>query len=316
MNGQNFCMSTTLSLVNEVDSFPYAADPYYWVLTTSCGHSIGYITPEIALRFEQCEQAHYFETNYINKQIKISESLDTLEKRTWVLSEVALSWKLFDQLLSDGWRDELYTVYFPSSQPYVRLERAFACLLGVVTYGVHIMGYVPAQSTPDGVLKIWVPRRSMNKQTYPGKLDNTIAGGLAYPFSITENAVKECYEEAGLPQTFLKNNMRAVGAISYMCQPHGSHGHVQPEVQYLYDLVFGSEEENVPCPVDGEAEDFKLMPIAEVYERMLNGEFKPNCALVVIDFMIRHGYLTWENEPNYLEILSRIHRKLPFATMN
>jgi hypothetical protein len=70
------------------------------------------------------------------------------------------------------------------------------------------------------------------------------------------------------------------------------------------------------------------MPIDEVVSRMRAGEFKPNCALgascflrpkpvmvyllyisiqVLLDFLVRHGYLTPENEPRYLEITQRLH---------
>ena len=58
---------------------------------------------------------------------------------------------------------------------------------------------------------------------------------------------------------------------------------------------------------------------------MLAGDFKPNCALgtsshsssellslnvlllVLLDFLVRHGKVNEENEPNLLEILSRMH---------
>lgn len=69
------------------------------------------------------------------------------------------------------------------------------------------------------------------------------------------------------------------------------------------------------------------MSVEEVVSRMHAGEFKPNCALgasessfsvprqltlicvckVLIDFLVRHGYLTPENEPRYLEINQRLH---------
>lgn len=45
---------------------------------------------------------------------------------------------------------------------------------------------------------------------------------------------------------------------------------------------------------------------------MAKGEFKPNCALLVIDFFIRHGILTAENEKDYDEIKKRIHRDIVF----
>jgi len=40
-------------------------------------------------------------------------------------------------------------------------------------------------------------------------------------------------------------------------------------------------------PNDGEAETFSLMPASEVMEMIIKGEFKPNCAVVLLDFFIR-----------------------------
>ena len=82
--------------------------------------------------------------------------------------------------------------------------------------------------------------------------------------------------------------------------------------RYIYDLAFDNETEVVPLPVDGEAEYFSLMDVDEVLERVKNKEFKPNCGIVIFDFLIRHGYITPENEPNYHEIVSRCHRRMPF----
>ena len=45
---------------------------------------------------------------------------------------------------------------------------------------------------------------------------------------------------------------------------------------------------------------------------MCRGEFKPNCALLMLDFFIRHGILTPENEADFDEIKSRLHRPLNF----
>jgi hypothetical protein len=51
-----------------------------------------------------------------------------------------------------------------------------------------------------------------------------------------------------------------------------------------------------------------MCTLDDILEKMHAGRFKPNCGAVIIDFMIRHGYLTAENEPNYLEIVTRLHR--------
>lgn len=87
----------------------------------------------------------------------------------------------------------------------------------------------------------------------------------------------------------------------------------QPECQLVYDLEVS--ESVIPKPGDNEAEDFRLLTVAEVQKAMADGEFKPNCTLVLLDFFVRHGILTVENEPDYIEIVSRIHRRLEFPTL-
>jgi hypothetical protein len=42
--------------------------------------------------------------------------------------------------------------------------------------------------------------------------------------------------------------------------------------------------------------------------------FKPGCALVLLEFLIRHGVLDATREPDYIEICSRQHRALDFPT--
>lgn len=42
---------------------------------------------------------------------------------------------------------------------------------------------------------------------------------------------------------------------------------------------------------DGEVDSFKLIPIMQVAEVIRKTQFfKPNCSLVIIDFLFRHGY--------------------------
>lgn len=80
--------------------------------------------------------------------------------------------------------------------------------------------------------------------------------------------------------------------------------------RYVYDLrvPIGADRETYkPKPLDGEIDSFELLPLIEVVLRMQQGLFKPDTALVVLDFMIRRGYLTPEDEPGYQEIVTRLH---------
>lgn len=298
---------TLLPAIELVDNFTYDSDHSYYTLVTHDGlANLGYIDPETAKLFVG-------KSGFIvrDRTIQIDAEFDTFEKRNTLFRELAESLRLlsqFDEELNKGWRNELYLVYYPDSVPYFLVERAFSVLIGVVTYGAHITGYVPASKSSDGHLKLWIPRRSPTKPTFPNMLDNTIAGGLGHPYGLWETVVKESYEEAGISEEFVTKNAKSVGVVQYMYQT--PKGRVQPEVEYLYDLEFPNETDVIPHPVDGESQDFQLMTVDEVLARF--DEFKPNCKMVIVDFLVRHGFVNPENEANYAQLLVRSHRKFPF----
>jgi hypothetical protein len=70
----------------------------------------------------------------------------------------------------------------------------------------------------------------------------------------------------------------------------------------------------VPKPHDAEVKESYLMSPEEVIKALLQNEFKTNPGAVMMDFFIRHGLITADNERDYAEISMRLHRTLPFAT--
>ncbi|KAK6203189.1 thiamine pyrophosphokinase [Scheffersomyces amazonensis] len=306
--------NSLLDVIDKVDSYSYEPDHSNYTLYAHDGlTAIGLIRVDIAQHFGNSSG---FSINHETKSVSIDSQYDTISKRDELFASIASQWRKypeFEQLLDHGWRNELYTVYNPSSVPYLHLERAFSVLTGCITYGTHLCGYVPANKSSNGKLKIWIPRRSKTKSTFPGLLDNTVAGGLGYPYGIWETVVKESYEEAGLSGSFIESHTKAAGVLSYMYLTEDNR--VQPEVEFLYDIEFDDEHTVVPIPVDGEAEDFQLLEVEDILVKIKNNEFKPNSALVVIDFLIRHGIITPESEKFYGQIVSRSHRRLPFPTL-
>ncbi|KAI0882760.1 NUDIX domain-containing protein [Annulohypoxylon maeteangense] len=192
--------------------------------------------------------------------------------------------------------------------PTVQLRRAAAPLFGIACLGVHLTMYV---REGDGEFRIWVPRRSRKMNTYPGKLDSTIAGGVAAHESPLECLVHEAAEEASLPESLIRERARACGAITYVgtSDTGPEAGLTASGVLYVYDMEV--DETVVPKPMDDEVEEFYLWDVRQVKEALLRDEFKTNCASVMIDFFVRHGIITEENEPDYLEITTRLHRSLP-----
>lgn len=235
--------------------------------------------------------------------------------RTAAVDAVMRYWrdhKTFDILR--GWRDEKWPVYGDNGELLYSAERSGTGMLGVMRYGVHMTGYVRDDSGAPHGIRIWVPRRAADKSTYPGMLDNTVAGGLMTGEDPFECIVREADEEASLPPAAVRARARFTGMVTYIYitdeRAGGEAGQIYPETQWVYDMELRAGER--PTPKDGEVAEFYLWTVDEVRAALAGGLFKPNCALVVVDFFIRHGIITPDNDPDYAEILRRLHRRLPF----
>ncbi|MCJ1236548.1 hypothetical protein MMC14_004529 [Varicellaria rhodocarpa] len=250
-----------------------------------------------------------FETDHTKRVITPGEAIDSAIN---ALLDSQLHTACNDFRVLAGWRNELYPIVGTGRD--IKLERAGSALFGIVTFGVHLTAYTRKENS----LHIWVPTRARSKQTYGGMLDNTVAGGISAGEEPFESVVREAAEEASLPEKLVRKSAKACGTVSYFHirdrRAGGETGLLQPEVQYVYDLELGSEVAPKPC--DDEVENFQLWNVELVQQALARGEFKPNCAVVLLDFFVRHGVLTPENEKDYVEIISRMHRKLPFPTSN
>lgn len=173
-------------------------------------------------------------------------------------------------------------------EPLARLDRIAVPWFGVLARGVHLNGYVRT----DAGLQLWIAHRAAGKRTFGGHLDNLVAGGQALGCSAMDTLVKECAEEAALPAA-LAAQARAVGAIGYVQQDG-----VSLKVDHLAVFDLELPPTFAPQPVDGEVERFELRPIAAVAASLRGTErWKPNCALVALDFLLRHGLLDCELPP-------------------
>lgn len=106
-----------------------------------------------------------------------------------------------------GWRNETFDIRPTYGQPALfAMERAATCMFGLRQYGVDVNGYVV---NDDGSLSVWMQRRSARKPTWPGRLDNFVAGGLSSGYSIRETVIKETNEEANLPRNIAERMVSA-----------------------------------------------------------------------------------------------------------
>ena len=317
---------SNLDLVNECDNFPhYQTNPnlffahintYYALYVKGYpDDELGYILPSVANVFKGLPD---WTLNEEERSLTLDGGKNAEERSKIVESTTKAMRATGHFKILEKWRNEAYPVYGPKGELLFNIERSATALFGVVTYGSHLTAYVREKDSADAdgkeEIKIWVARRSRSKETYGGMLDNTVAGGIASGESPFETIVRECAEEASLAEEVVRRHARAVGSVSYFhIRDHRAGGEtrlLQPEMQYVYDLELPADV--IPKPHDDEVEAFELQSIREVKRALRNGEFKPNCALVLLDFFIRHGILSYEDDENYTEIVTRLHRKLEF----
>ncbi|HEX3973345.1 MAG TPA: DUF4743 domain-containing protein [Stellaceae bacterium] len=208
-----------------------------------------------------------------------------------------------EQLVSERivakWRHECFVVapHWGATPPF-KIDRGAVPFFGVKAYGVHLNGFVR-----DGrALKLWIGRRSPKKAVAPGKLDNLVAGGIGHPHGLFETLIKECGEEASIPEALAKQ-AQPVGAVSYRMEV--KHG-LRDDVLFCYDL--DCPRDFTPQIGDDELVGFDLREAREVIALAANGnDFKFNVNLVLIDFGLRHGLIA-PDDPDYLALATGIHR--------
>ena len=181
---------------------------------------------------------------------------------------------------------EMYPVTGPADPtPLLEVDRSAVTWFGVRSSGVHLNGYA---TTRDG-LCLWVAVRARGKRTFPGHLDNVVAGGQSIGFTPVQTLVKECGEEAGVPADLAARAV-PIGTISYVQQDRLS---LKSDTLACFDLQFPPAF--VPRCADGEVEEFALWPATKVAESLLDGTpWKPNSAMVTLDFLLRFGCLDAE----------------------
>lgn len=276
---------------------------------------LGRVTPNVARRLCNASPVFQLTTNdSADKTLTLGKAAgNTPESRTQAVASVMEV--LRDSGYITGWRDELYPVsinFDKVSTPVFLIERAAASLLGVMEYGVHINGLVMSNNDDNNKeeVKMWMARRSKTKSKFPGFLDHIVAGGQPAGLSLMDNVIKECEEEAGIPEALTKKGIKPTGVISY--ENYGGklkdkgEGVMSRVVLFCFDLMLPSDF--IPTANDGEVESFFTWSLEDIAQSMnpnYHDPIKPNCYPVIIDYLLRSGAIS-PDSPKYLEIVRRL----------
>jgi hypothetical protein len=224
--------------------------------------------------------------------LRLSDRLDSPDARTQAVTAAMQQLERNGELTLRG---EAYRVNERWGAPQLMtVDRGAVTYLGIQAYGVHLNGFV---RRADG-LHLWVGKRAHDKAVAPGKLDNIVAGGQPAGLTLVDNLVKECAEEADIGEA-LARQAKPAGAITYLMEgPDG----LKPDVMFCFDLELAPDF--TPRNTDGEIAEFQLWPVRRVAETIRDTDaFKFNVNLVIIDFLLRHGILHPDSEPDYLRLV-------------
>lgn len=187
------------------------------------------------------------------------------------------------------------------------IDRALAPYFGTVTSGSQLTIFVRGKGR--SIAGIWIARRADDKATFPGKLDNAVGGAIKQSEMPLETLLREGEEELGIDVQAAVSG----GTISWFNVKVDQAGFdadlVEPGVQFVFDLEVDAT--TVLQPAEDGIDWIRLLTIEDVKAALLRNEFKPSCACVMIDFFVRHGIINAENDEDFTEIVSRLHRRLP-----
>ncbi|ODA78290.1 hypothetical protein RJ55_05671 [Drechmeria coniospora] len=202
-------------------------------------------------------------------------------------------------------------------------------VLGIVTTGVHLNVYTVKRVDGRPSMHVWVSKRSQNV-TYAGKLDQIVAGAMDQTDDMDplRTLKREAMEEARLTVDIsslgVSTNGVLVGVlakgrdISFYDQKDttagSEEGQLEPGVRFTFDLEV--DERFVPQPGEPHAiAGFFLKPVDDIKRDLKEAKWKPNCGLVMLDFLLRQQQINPGEDENYMLLWRGLQRRLPFRSV-
>ncbi|MBS0610500.1 MAG: NUDIX domain-containing protein [Proteobacteria bacterium] len=170
------------------------------------------------------------------------------------------------------WRDEQLAVCSADGRRLATVERGAVRVLGLATRAVHLVG-----TAPDG--RMWVQQRSPTKANNPGMWDTLMGGMVSAADSLASAVERETWEEAGLRLAGLQGLAHG-GHVDFALPSDeaGGCGYMVERIDWFRVRV---PEGMVPVNQDGEVARFELLARDALLERLADGAFTPEAALVL-----------------------------------
>jgi 8-oxo-dGTP pyrophosphatase MutT (NUDIX family) len=219
-------------------------------------------------------------------RVKLAPAFNSVDLRSAALGSVIGALAAEGRI--PGWRNETYAIRNAfDAPPLAYIERAASRFFGTMTYAVHLNGVVEYAdgALSKGAAQLWIARRSDTKATDPGMLDNVVAGGIGWGFGVAETIVKECWEEAGIPEEIAGRAVAGRTAHVLQSLPEGT----QAEQIFIYDLALPADF--APRNQDGEVGEHRLARIDEAARWIEEGAMTVDASLATLDCLLRRRWI-------------------------
>jgi isopentenyldiphosphate isomerase len=217
----------------------------------------------------------------VTNRVTLAPAFNTVDLRSAALGSVIGALAAEGRI--PGWRNETYAIRNAfDAPPLAYIERAASRFFGTMTYAVHLNGVV---EYADGAPQLWIARRSDTKATDPGMLDNVVAGGIGWGFGVEATIIKECWEEAGIPEEIAARATAGRTAHVLQSLPDGT----QAEQIFIYDLALPADF--APRNQDGEVGEHRLARIDEVARWIEEGAMTVDASLATLDCLLRRRWI-------------------------
>ncbi|NPT35941.1 NUDIX hydrolase [Paraburkholderia xenovorans] len=263
----------TLPCITAARRFDVQAHVPFWIDTEQVGWIRASDVPSLA------RWPDVFDLD--NARVTLTPTFNTVDLRSAALGSVIGALAAEGRI--PGWRNETYAIRNAfDAPPLAYIERAASRFFGTMTYAVHLNGVV---EYADGAPQLWIARRSDTKATDPGMLDNVVAGGIGWGFGVEATIIKECWEEAGIPEEIAARAVAGRTAHVLQSLPEGT----QAEQIFIYDLALPADF--APRNQDGEVGEHRLARIDEVARWIEEGAMTVDASLATLDCLLRRRWI-------------------------
>jgi 8-oxo-dGTP pyrophosphatase MutT (NUDIX family) len=186
-----------------------------------------------------------------------------------------------------GWRNETVVVRASAradARALFAIERALLRPLGLLLRSVQACAWTVSGAGP----RLWVARRSQAKPVDPGRLDALVGGGIAGFDEAWPTLMRECAEEAGIPEP-LARQARPAGTLETDYDAIDA-GLAVRHREHLALFELRLPPDFVPVAADGEHACILAMTPAEALASIAAGEWTREGGQATVALIGRRGW--------------------------